>query len=296
VLSQADYACNQAKHKGRNRVRLFRSKDRASVIHLTNDMGWSRRIKNALEKDRFILARQPIIDIHNRKIAYYEILVRLVDENNKVIMPSAFLPAAGRFGLTGDIDKWVIEHAITLLVKQRESEPDLCYAINLGSRTLSEPDICDFIQRKLADSGLDPSALNFEVTETTAIADMEAAVKTLSRLQSLGCKTALDDFGAGMSSFAYLKELPVDTVKIDGRFVKDLPVNHFDQAMVKSMSQIAHVLGKNTVAEYIGDEATIDHLRIIGVEFGQGFYIGKPELIDGKDFEWAADIIRSSSH
>jgi len=296
VLSQADYACNQAKHKGRNRVRLFRPKDRASVIHLTNDMGWSRRIKNALEKNRFILARQPIIDINNRKIVYYEILVRLVDENNKIIMPSAFLPAAERFGLSGDIDKWVIEHAITLLVRQRNTEPALCYAINLGSRTLSEPDICDFIQQKLADSGLEPAALSFEVTETTAIADMEAAVTTLSRLQAMGCKTALDDFGAGMSSFAYLKELPVDTVKIDGRFVKDLPINHFDQAMVKSMSQIAHVLGKNTVAEYIDDEETIGHLRVFGVEYGQGFHIGKPELIESEDFGWAVDIIKSSSH
>ena len=147
----------------------------------------------------------------------------MLDERNELIMPSGFLSTAERFGLSADIDKWVIQRAIGDLARQRGERPDLRYSINLSGRTLTTPGICEVIQEKLKETGLDPTALTFEVTETAAIADMSAAENFLARLQSMGCLTALDDFGSGMASFAYLKDLPVNSVKIDGRFVRTSP-------------------------------------------------------------------------
>ena len=279
ALSQADFACNLAKRKGRNRVYLFRPEDQDNVATMSLDMGWSRRIKEALDRGRFALACQPIVNTQTRRVECYEVLIRMLDENDEMIMPGGFLPSAERFGLAADIDKWVIIHAIDTLVEQHRTASELRYAINLSGQTLSDLHTCDLIHRKLSETGLDPAALTFEVTETVAIADMAAAVAFLSRLQMVGCKTALDDFGAGMSSFAYLKDLPVDIVKIDGRFVKNLSQNPVDQAMVKAMNEIAHALGKETVAEFVENEAAMELLAEFGVDYGQGFHLGRPDLV-----------------
>jgi EAL domain-containing protein (putative c-di-GMP-specific phosphodiesterase class I) len=154
----------------------------------------------------------------------------------------------------------------------------LRYAINLSAGTLTTPGICELVQDKLRETGTDPSALIFEVTETVAIADMAAAEIFLSRLQSMGCHTALDDFGSGMASFAYLKDLPVNYVKIDGRFVKNLAASPVDQAMVKAMNEIAHALGKKTVAEFVENEESLRLLSAYGVDFAQGYYLGRPDV------------------
>ncbi|MHB8744489.1 MAG: putative bifunctional diguanylate cyclase/phosphodiesterase [Sulfuricaulis sp.] len=278
VLSQADLACHLAKRGGRNRVHLYNSDDAENVTAMSVDMGWSRRIKMAIEKDLFVLACQPIVSTATREVESYEVLIRMVDERNELIMPSGFLSTAERFGLSAEIDRWVIRHAIAALSRQRAISPYLRYSVNLSAGTLSTPGICELIQANCKETGLDPSALTFEVTETVAIADMAVAENFLARLQSMGCHTSLDDFGSGMASFAYLKDLPVDSVKIDGRFVKNLVASPVDQAMVKAMNEIAHALGKRTVAEYVEDEESFKILAAYGVDFAQGYYLGRPNV------------------
>lgn len=279
VLSRADFACHLAKRAGRNRVHIFDVMDEANVTALSLDMGWSRRIKDAIELNRFVLAGQPIVDTRNLQTSAHEILIRLRDEQGNLLMPSGFLPAAERFGLSADIDRWVIVNSIRMLAKQRRESPDLRYSINLSGQTLSEPAVCDLVIHELRRTNLDPSALTFEVTETVAIANMALAETFLAKLQEIGCSTALDDFGAGMSSFAYLRELPVDYVKIDGRFVRNLAINATDRAMVRAMNDIAHALGKKTVAEFVEDEDCFQLLREYGVDYAQGFHLGRPEVI-----------------
>ncbi len=278
VLSQADLACHLAKRGGRNRVHLYNPDDDENVAAMSIDMGWSRRIKEAIEKDRFVLARQPIVSTVTREVESYEVLLRMLDERNELIMPAGFLSTAERFGLSAEIDKWVIRHAIEDLAQRRAESPHMRYAINLSGRTLTTPGICELIQEKINETGLDPSALIFEVTETVAISDMAAAEMFLSRLRSMGCHTALDDFGSGMASFAYLKDLPVSSVKIDGRFVKNLNANSIDQAMVKAMNEIAHALGKKTTAEFVENEESFQMLAVFGIDYAQGYHLGRPDV------------------
>lgn len=279
VLSRADLACHQAKRGGRNRVHVFSAADKASAASMSLDIGWARRIKEAIEQDRFALACQPIVDTKTNEIACYEVLIRMLDEDNALIMPNGFLPSAERFGLSADIDRWVIVHAIRTLAQQRRSHPKVRYAINLSAQTLSDLTVCDLIKKELDEAGVDPAALTFEVTETVAIADMRVAEIFLGRLRQIGCKTALDDFGSGMSSFAYLRDLPVDIVKIDGRFVRNIAQNSIDEAMVRAMNDIGHALSKETVAEFVEDEAGFALLREIGVDYGQGFFLGRPDVV-----------------
>ncbi len=278
VLSRADLACHLAKRRGRNLVHVFTESDIEKVNSMSLDMGWSARIKAAIEEGKFALACQPILDTRTREIAGYEVLVRMLGDNNEIIMPSGFLPAAERFGLSAQIDRWVIVNAIETLAQQRKHNPRVRYSVNLSAQTIATPGICDVVRAKLAETGLDPAALTFEITETMAISDLKAASELLLELRTLGCKTALDDFGVGMSSFSYLRELPVDYVKIDGRFVRGLATNEVDQAMVKAMNDIAHALGKQTVAECVEDEDAVLCLADIGVDFSQGYHLGRPDL------------------
>ncbi len=278
ALSQADLACYLAKRSGRNRVHIFNPADATNAEKMSLDMGWSRRIKEAIEHGRFALACQPIVNTRTRVIESFEVLIRMRDENGDTIMPGGFLPAADRFGLSTDIDKWVIVNAIEALVSQRTALPQLRYSINLAGSTLGDLQVCELIQQQLHISRLDPAALTFEVTETVAIADIPVAEAFLSRLQAIGCKTALDDFGSGMASFAYLKDLPVDSVKIDGRFVRNVATNPVDQAMVRAMNDIAHALGKQTVGEFVENEESLKFLTDIGVDYAQGYYLGRPDI------------------
>ncbi len=278
TMSQADLACHLAKRAGRNRVHVFSVEDAQNVNIMSLDMGWAHRIKEAIEKNRFVLALQPVVSTRTREVAGYEVLLRLREDNGEIVLPGGFLPTAERFGLAADIDRWVIDHAIDALAVARASNPQLRYAINLSAQTLTCPGLAEFITEKIRMRGIDAAALTFEITETAAIADMGTAVKFLSGLQILGCKTALDDFGSGLSSFAYLKELPVSLVKIDGRFVKNLMQNPVDQAMVKAMNEIAHALGKETIAEFVENEESFQFLANIGVDYAQGFHLGRPVL------------------
>lgn len=279
ALSHADLACHLAKRAGRNRTHVFSVRDAESVSSMSLDMGWSRRIRDAIDHNQFVLVGQPVICTRTRAVACHEILVRLRDEDGSLIMPSGFLPTAERFGLAAEIDQWIIARAIDQLAAVRQHNPAQRYAINLSAQSLTVPAVADLITRKLAETGVEPGALTFEVTETAAIADMGTAVEFLARLRALGCQTALDDFGSGMSSFAYLKDMPVDVVKIDGRFVRHLPNNPVDQAMVKAMNDIAHALGKITVAEFVESEDTFRLLGEIGVDYGQGYHLDQPAVL-----------------
>jgi diguanylate cyclase (GGDEF)-like protein/PAS domain S-box-containing protein len=279
IMSQADLACHLAKRGGRNRVHLFRPGDAEKVATMTLDMGWSRRIKEAIEQSRFAIAQQPQVDTRTRQVESYEVLIRMRDTNNEIIMPGGFLASAERFGLAVDLDRWMIVHAIAALAEQRRHTPDIRYAINLSGQSLADLKLCDLVQSELERAAIPPTALTFEITETAAIADMTLAQTFLQRLRAIGCRTALDDFGSGMSSFAYLRDLPVDVVKIDGRFVKHLAHNTVDQAMVKAMNEIAHALGKKTVAEFVEDEESLTLLANFGVDYAQGYHLGRPELV-----------------
>lgn len=280
ALCNADLACHTAKRAGRNRIHVFRDQDLNDITTVALDMGWSRRIKESLRADKFVLARQPIVEIEHERVAMYEVLIRLYDEHGTLVLPGGFLPAAERFGLSADIDKWVIRNAINSLVEQRNTVPAMRYSINLSGHSLTDESVYRLITDCLETTALDPAALIFEITESVAICDMVAAETFLSKLRRLGCKTALDDFGSGFSSFSYLKNLPVDYVKIDGSFIKNLAANPVDQAMIKSINDIAHVLGKETVAEFVESEAILQFLRIQRVDYAQGYHFGRAELID----------------
>jgi diguanylate cyclase (GGDEF)-like protein/PAS domain S-box-containing protein len=280
AMSQADVACHFAKRAGRNRIHIFSASDSSDVETMSLDMGWSRRIKQAIENNTFVLALQPIVNTITQNLESYEVLIRMRDDNDSIIMPFAFLPTAERFGLAVEIDTWVIKNSIKYLSQIRQQYPDIRFSVNLSAQSLTVPEIPKLIPNLLNKYKLNANALTFEVTETSAIADMSTAVVLLSDLQKLGCKTSLDDFGSGMSSFAYLRELPVDIVKIDGSFVKNMTNSPVDQAMLKAMNDIAHALGKQTVAEFVEDDTHLELLKAFKIDYAQGYFIDKPKLIN----------------
>jgi EAL domain-containing protein (putative c-di-GMP-specific phosphodiesterase class I) len=244
------------------------------------DMGWARRIKHAIETNQFMFACQPIAHTQSLVVSSYEVLLRLRDENDVFVMPAGFLPSAERFGLMLDIDRWIITHAIAALGQLRRTNPHLRYSVNLSAKAVCDGGILGTIKEALGRYGVDPAAITFEITETVAIGHMGMAVEFLEQLRALGCFTALDDFGVGYSSFSYLKDLPVDYVKIDGSFVKDVGENALHRAMVKSMNEVAHAIGKQTVAEFVESAESLGVLREIGVDYVQGYHIGMPMVVD----------------
>jgi diguanylate cyclase (GGDEF)-like protein/PAS domain S-box-containing protein len=283
LLARADIACHIAKRTGRNSVHVYEPDDKENMTIMYADMGWARRIKHAIETNQFMFACQPIAHTQSLVVSSYEVLLRLRDENDVFVMPAGFLPSAERFGLMLDIDRWIINHAIAALGALRRTNPHLRYSVNLSSKAVCDGGILDTIKEALGRYGVDPAAITFEITETVAIGNMGMAVQFLEQLRALGCFTALDDFGVGYSSFAYLKDLPVDYVKIDGSFVKDVGENVLHRAMVKSMNEVAHAIGKQTVAEFVESAESLGVLREIGVDYVQGYHIGMPMVVDVPD-------------
>lgn len=288
LLACADFACHESKRLGRNQYYIYTNKDDQQLSDMSRDIGWTQRIKDALKNDKFILACQPIFNTKKDSVSYYEILIRMVDVNNEIIMPFAFLTAAERFGLIVDVDAWVLRHSLKLLAKQQKLfNPELKFSINLSANSIDHIATYDLIKHEIEKNNINPKTILFEVTETTAIANLSVAKKLLSKIQALGCKTALDDFGVGYSSFSYLADLPVDIVKIDGSFVKDMEAKHLNKIMVQAINDISHELGKTTVAEFVENEAIYKMLKEMNVDYSQGYHLGNPLIVydDSKSIE-----------
>jgi diguanylate cyclase (GGDEF)-like protein/PAS domain S-box-containing protein len=277
LLSRADFACFAAKKAGRNLIHVYSHSDDEKRDILSSDIGWTKRIKNALQNNRFVFIKQPIYDIKNQKITKYEVLTRMLDESGEQIIPSVFLPIAERFGLINEIDIWVVKHAIKDLSQLIKKSKNISYSINLSAKSFDNDEIISCITHEIEINNISPSLLIFEITETAAIADVGLTVKFIKKLQKLGCKIALDDFGVGYSSFSYLKNLPIDFVKIDGSFIQDISKNEVCLTIVKSINDISHALGKKTIAEFAEDQTTLNLLTEIGIDYAQGFYIEKFE-------------------
>lgn len=275
LLSQADMACHDAKARGRNRC-CFYEISGLEKQRMKEDIGWSHRIKQALNENGFLLQYQPIIDLGSGRPVMHEVLLRMRDRNNKLIPPAAFMPAANRFGLMAKIDHLVIRCALQALARFRENGHHVIFTLNLSGYAFEDPALVTFVREHLEKNRLDPSAVILEITEQVAVRHLEKARGLIQELTAIGCRFALDDFGAGFSSFNYLKYLPVDFIKIDGGFVRNMASDPVDQAMVKSIIQVANAVGKQTIAEYVQDEETLQMLCQLGVDYAQGFHIGKP--------------------
>jgi diguanylate cyclase (GGDEF)-like protein/PAS domain S-box-containing protein len=279
VLAYADLAMYEAKETGRNRFAVYRPTTPGKVRGATR-LVEAERIRHALEEDRLILYCQPILDLSKNEICQYELLLRLPDEERgEPLPPSAFLYGAERFGLIQAIDAWVARKAIALIAEHASVGLELVLNVNLSGKSIGDRKLAALIEDALAEAGIDPARLNFELTETAAIANLEEAKAFASRLRGRGCHFALDDFGAGFGSFYYLKNFPFDYLKIDGDFIRSLATSPMDKLVVEAMVSIARGMGKKTVAEFVADEATVDLLRKIGVDYAQGYHIGMPKPV-----------------
>jgi len=280
LLQWADSACYMAKESGRNRIHIYHPEDKELALR-HGQMKWVSKINQALEDNRFIIYAQTIEPLDQSGGKHYELLLRMIDEDGETIPPGAFLPAAERFDLMEKIDQWVVGNAFSLLSSHSKFLDNVEFvSINLSGPSLTNESFLTDIIERFEDYSVEPSKICFEVTETVAISNMDCAIKFITKLKSIGCRFALDDFGSGLSSFGYLKSIPVDYLKIDGVFVKDMVTDPIDYAMVKSINDIGHVMSKKTIAEYVENEEIKNMLRMLGVDFAQGYGIDKPQPFD----------------
>ncbi|WP_426140790.1 EAL domain-containing protein [Pseudomonas sp. DWP3-1-2] len=282
-LRTADMACYMAKEKGRNRVQVYHADDSEVSVRF-GEMAWIQRLHLALEENRFCLYAQEIADISydGGHAGHIEILLRLRDESGRMILPDSFIPAAERYGLMPTLDRWVVQNVFKIIAQCDDDESyrgqmAVC-AINLSGSSIGDDAFLEYLKLQFRTYRIAPSSVCFEITETSAIANLGSAIRFINELKALGCQFSLDDFCAGMSSFAYLKHLPVDFLKIDGSFVKDMLDNPINRAMVEVINHIGHVMGKRTIAEFVETAEIEEALREIGVDFAQGFLIERPML------------------
>lgn len=278
VLSAADMACYAAKDEGRNRVHVYESTD-GDIAQRHGEMQWTTRITHALAENRFRLYAQRVQPVRTdgNTGQHYELLLRLIDETGEIIPPGAFIPAAERYNMMQSIDRWVVSTVCQQIRKTGARGDDTC-AINLSGQSISDPQFLAFTMQEIRENGIAPNRLCFEITETAAVASMQNAEKLINTLKGLGCRFSLDDFGMGLSSYAYLKNLPVDYLKIDGTFVKDMHDDLADRELVRSINQIAHVMNIKTIAECVETENVWNIARDMGIDYAQGFYIERPRL------------------
>jgi len=275
VLVNADLAMYDAKEAGRDRVVCFTpSADAGSRVEAR--LSWTDTIRDALAEDRFVLQAQPIVDLATGEMGQYELLLRLRDPLGELISPGLFLPVAERSNLIGEIDRWVVARAIDMLGAERRRDRRVTVEVNISGGSTGDPELLALIEERLRVNDVDPSQVIFEITETTAVANIPRAQDFARRLAGLGCRFALDDFGAAFASFYYLKHLPFDYLKIDGEFVRSCADDRTDRLVIQAVVDIARGLGKKTVAEMVGDQHTMDLLRDMGVDYAQGFHLGRP--------------------
>ncbi|WP_158675257.1 EAL domain-containing protein [Thiohalobacter thiocyanaticus] len=298
ALAEADIACHVAKQQGGNRSHVYDPHDRHKDL-MDRELGWSNRLREALRGDDFLLHYQPILPLGGFSAARFdelpdgnlwnwfvgqpaacsvcfEVLLRLRGPHGEAIAPDNFIPTAERFYLMPEIDEWVLRHALLKLAELNRVFRKACFSINVSGHTLCNRDWPTRVQRLIGEHGVEPGCVTFEVTETAAICDMGAARRAIDRIRDLGCRFSLDDFGTGFSSFSQMKQLPVDYIKIDGMFVQAMATDPIDQAMVTSMNDIAHCLGRETVAEYVNTREILQLLIACGVDHAQGHYIARP--------------------
>ena len=280
-LRAADMACYMAKEKGRNRVQVYRADDDELSLRV-GEMAWIQRLHVALEENRFCLYAQEIAALtpHSGP-GHLEILLRLHDETGRTILPDSFIPAAERYGLMTALDRWVVRNVFQLIRQCLDEHPGealaMC-ALNLSGTSIGDDKFLDYLRRQFEEFAIPPRMICFEITETSAIANLGSAIRFINELKDLGCKFSLDDFCAGMSSFAYLKHLPVDFLKIDGSFVKDMLDDPVNRAMVEVINHIGHVMGKRTIAEFVETPLIEQALHEIGVDYAQGYLIERPQV------------------
>ena len=276
LLKQADAACYVAKDMGRNQIQVYNPDD-TILARRHGEMQWVARINQALEKKHFTLYAQAIEPLASNSGLHYELLLRMIGDHGEIIAPVNFLPAAERYDLMYKLDVWVVEEALTLLASNPEFMDEVNFvSINLSGQSLTHFRFLNAVVGRIKSLDIDPKKLCFEITETAAISNLRAATEFISRLKELGCHFALDDFGSGLSSFGYLKNLPVDYLKIDGVFVRDVAIDPIDHAMVKSINDIGHVMGMKTIAEFVENDAIRSMLKELSVDYAQGYDIGKP--------------------
>lgn len=281
MLSIVDGACYLAKEKGRNRIHVYQADD-GELRERKGQMNWVAKISKALEENRMVLYRQTILPLQDteQKVEHFELLLRMLDEDGKLLSPMAFLPAAERYNLMSAVDFWVIKNAFRYF-KEYCTHDDIAYtcSINLSGATVGDERLIRYIREQFDVFDISPKGICFEITETAAIANLNSAVVLIHDLKQIGCRFALDDFGSGMSSFGYLKTLSVDYIKIDGSFVKDMLHDRIDHAMVEAINNIGHVMGIQTIAEFVENDAIKEELKRINVNFAQGYGVGRPEPI-----------------
>ena len=281
IMASAEIACKSAKEAGKDRIQVF-EEDNTTLVRRSEEIEWIGRVQQALRDDQFELHCQPVLPLVDQARApHFEILVRMLDDDGQAILPGQFLPAAERYQLMPLVDRWVIRNALRCLADNwatiADRQPVFC--INLSGQSLTNTGFLPFVSDELAASRIPPRNICFEITETAAISNIDEAIDFMGHLRGIGCRFALDDFGAGLSSFGYLKVLPVDYLKIDGSFVQEVTTDDVSHSMVSAISQIGRTMGLSIIAEFVCDEATMDVLARIGVDFVQGFGVGKPESL-----------------
>ncbi len=299
VMADADLACHKAKETGRNQTHVYSPVDDDRQV-MDMELGWTHRLNECLKNDTFVLCFQPIVPIqpvmnselieHEEALwpmlksslgesrIHYEVLIRMPGKDGNLILPGAFLPTAERFNLMPEIDRWVIENAIKYLSQTSVSRHNITLTINLCGQTISDPALVDYIAKQIKQHNVDPSRLVFEVTESCVISNLKVAQQLIVDLRKLGCQFALDDFGSGFCSFGHLKHLNVDLIKIDGLFTQGIANDATDREVIMAINQIAHAMGKKTVAEYVENRELLKLIHECGVDYIQGFYISKPLL------------------
>jgi len=275
LLANADLAMYHAKQTGRSRYHIFSPTFEYQAV-LTEQLHWKKTIENAIKQDQFILFYQPILDIKQKKISHYECLLRIELADKKILMPGDFITQAEQIGIIDQIDRLVLKKAIERHLAFQKIGNNARLAINLSGRSMNDESILPYIEELLNQEHVKPELIIFEITETSAVSNFLSAKSMIKKLKALGCHFALDDFGVGFSSFYYLKSLPVDYVKIDGSFVKQMDVNEEDRIFVKVLTEVSQAFGKKIIAEFVENQAILSLLELQGVDYAQGYYVSKP--------------------
>ena len=285
VFRAADSACYVAKEQGRNRIHVYK-RDDEELVQRHGEMQWVLRIQEAIAESQFVLFYQPILSLDHTGDCRGEVLLRLLNRDGTVVPPGAFIPAAERYNQMQAIDRWVVRTVFAALTEPGAFPPAARVAINVSGQSLGDSHFLEFIEQQIEERAVPVERICFEITETAAISNLTHALRFFTDLKQRGCSFALDDFGIGLSSFAYLKSLPVDFLKIDGSFVKDMTRDRIDHAMVEAIHRIGHVMGIKTIAESVESASILAQVRSIGVDYAQGYEIGKPRPLPVSAFEY----------